>query len=65
MVRCLNDSGREESVSFIRLIMLGSTPHGDAYTFAEYQSMFANAGFKQSELHQVPPTPASVMLSYK
>ena len=36
------------------LIMLGTTPAGDAYTFAEYEEMFANAGFSRSELHQGP-----------
>ena len=36
------------------LIMLGSTQAGDAYTFAEYEQMFASAGFSRSELHQGP-----------
>ena len=27
---------------------LTSTAHGDAYTFAEYQAMFAQAGFQRS-----------------
>jgi SAM-dependent methyltransferase len=36
------------------LIMLGSTRAGDAYTFAEYEEMFRNAGFSRSELHQGP-----------
>ena len=31
------------------MIMLGSTPHGDAYTFAEFERMFSNAGFTRSE----------------
>ncbi len=38
------------------LIMLSNTPAGDAYTFAEYQKMFRNAGFSSSELHALPPT---------
>ena len=38
------------------LIMLSNTPAGDAYTFAEYQKMFRNAGFSSSELHPLPPT---------
>lgn len=38
------------------LMMLCSTAAGDAYTFAEYERMFANAGFSQSELHELPPT---------
>jgi ubiquinone/menaquinone biosynthesis C-methylase UbiE len=47
------------------LVMLGSTPSGDAYTFAEFEKMFANAGFSRSELHQLPPTPQQVIISYK
>lgn len=37
------------------MMMLASTAAGDAYTFAEYQQMFANAGFSKCELHDVPP----------
>jgi 2-polyprenyl-3-methyl-5-hydroxy-6-metoxy-1,4-benzoquinol methylase len=47
------------------MIMLGSTPAGDAYTFAEYQSMFRNAGFSRSELHPLPPTFQHVVISHK
>jgi 2-polyprenyl-3-methyl-5-hydroxy-6-metoxy-1,4-benzoquinol methylase len=46
------------------LIMLGSTPHGDAYTFAELERMFANAGFARSEHHRQPPLPESLIISY-
>ena len=38
------------------LTMLAGTAAGDAYTFAEYQQMLANAGFAESELHEMPPT---------
>lgn len=34
--------------------MLGTTTRGDAYTFDEYQSMFAEAGFREHELLDVP-----------
>jgi ubiquinone/menaquinone biosynthesis C-methylase UbiE len=47
------------------MIMLGSTPAGDAYTFVEYQSMFRNAGFSRSELHPLPPTFQSAVISHK
>jgi predicted nicotinamide N-methyase len=47
------------------LIMLSSTPSGDAYTFSEYERMFRNAGFQSSELHPLPPTPGQVVLSYR
>lgn len=38
------------------LIMLGTTPEGDAYIFAEYQQMLADAGFHSPALHPLPPT---------
>jgi len=47
------------------LMMLGTTPSGDAYTFSEYERMFRNAGFKASELHPLPPTPEQVVISKK
>jgi precorrin-6B methylase 2 len=47
------------------LVMLGSTPSGDAYTFGEFEKMFTNAGFSGSELHQLPPTPQQVIISRK
>lgn len=47
------------------LIMLGTTPSGDAYTFSEFERMFRNAGFLSSELHPLPPTPGQVVISYK
>lgn len=45
------------------LMMLGSTAHGDAYTFSEYDRMFRNAGFNTVEIHAVPETPQSVIVS--
>jgi predicted nicotinamide N-methyase len=47
------------------LVMLGSTPKGDAYTFREFEEMFSLAGFSGSELHQLPPTPQQVLISHK
>jgi 2-polyprenyl-3-methyl-5-hydroxy-6-metoxy-1,4-benzoquinol methylase len=47
------------------LMMLASTAHGDAYTFAEYQEMFAKAGFARSEFHSLPPTMQQVVISHK
>src|ERR1043165_3366706 len=45
--------------------MLGGTPSGDAYTFADLQQMAANAGFARSEMHELPPTIERVVISYK
>jgi 2-polyprenyl-3-methyl-5-hydroxy-6-metoxy-1,4-benzoquinol methylase len=47
------------------LVMLASTAHGDAYTFAELQSIFARAGFARSEFHALPPTTQQAVVSYK
>jgi len=47
------------------MIMLGSTPHGDAYTYAEFDRMFRNAGFTRSEHFRQPPLPESVIISYR
>lgn len=47
------------------LVMLATTAHGDAYTFAEYQDMFSRAGFRRSEFHALPPTTQQAVVSYK
>jgi SAM-dependent methyltransferase len=47
------------------LTMLASTPGGDAYTFAEYDRMFRNAGFASSKLHAIPPSIHNVIISTK
>ncbi|HKQ76354.1 MAG TPA: class I SAM-dependent methyltransferase [Blastocatellia bacterium] len=52
------------SVTFA-LTMLASTVSGDAYTFAEYEKMFANAGFSRSELIQPSIGIEQVIISYK
>jgi 2-polyprenyl-3-methyl-5-hydroxy-6-metoxy-1,4-benzoquinol methylase len=45
--------------------MLGGTPSGDAYTFAELDQMFRSAGFSRTEMHELPPTIERVVISYK
>jgi hypothetical protein len=47
------------------MMMLLSTPGGDAYTFSELQKMFGNAGFSRSTLHPLPPTFQQVVVSDK
>jgi len=47
------------------MMMLGTTAHGDAYTFAEYDRMFRNTGFARSEIHELSPLPGHVIVSYK
>jgi SAM-dependent methyltransferase len=47
------------------LVMLAGTAGGDAYTFAELDRMFRNAGFSHSELHEHPALPQRVVVSNK
>ena len=47
------------------LNMLVGTDAGDAYTFSEYEKMFANAGFAKTTLHPVAGMPQQVMISGK
>jgi predicted O-methyltransferase YrrM len=45
------------------LVMLGTTPEGDAYTFAELQQMLTDAGFHDATLHPLPPTAESAVIA--
>jgi 2-polyprenyl-3-methyl-5-hydroxy-6-metoxy-1,4-benzoquinol methylase len=45
------------------LVMLGTTPGGDAYTYPEWESMFQEAGFAHNELHRLERSPEQVILS--
>ncbi len=45
------------------MMMLSSTPAGDAYTFAELEGMFNNAGFTRSTIYPLPPTIQQVVIS--
>ncbi|SRR6266404_2652585 len=47
------------------MMMLGTTPSGDAYTFSEFERMFSNAGFSSSEIHPLPPTMQQVVISHR
>ncbi|HVH72727.1 MAG TPA: class I SAM-dependent methyltransferase [Candidatus Dormibacteraeota bacterium] len=47
------------------LVMLAGTDAGDAYTFAQYEKMFRNAGFPKTTLHPVPDMPQQVLVSEK
>jgi 2-polyprenyl-3-methyl-5-hydroxy-6-metoxy-1,4-benzoquinol methylase len=53
------------STATFALVMLATTAHGDAYTFAEYQGIFARAGFVRNEFHPLPPTTQQAVVSYK
>ncbi len=45
------------------MMMLGSTAAGDAYTFAEYETMFRNAGYTSSQLHPLNRAPQTVIVT--
>lgn len=47
------------------LVMLATTPAGDAYTFAEYQQMLSAAGFSRSECFDLEPTVQQVVVTEK
>ncbi len=47
------------------VVMLATTPSGDAYTFGELRSMFENAGFSQSEHRPMPGMPQHWVVSRK
>lgn len=45
------------------MTMLGTTPSGDAYTFAEYEKMFRNAGYASCEEHPLQKGPETVLVA--
>jgi hypothetical protein len=49
--------------AFFSMMMLVSTPSGDAYTFAELSDMLAKAGFSDPILHPIPGAPGSIVLA--
>ncbi len=53
------------STANFALVMLATTAHGDAYTFAELDATFARAGFVRSEFHALPPTTQQAVVSYR
>ena len=75
----LNPGGRAVTVEFVpnedrvsppvpatfSLMMLVSTPAGDAYTFSQLEMMFRNAGFRSSEQHSLAPSFLSALISRK
>jgi ubiquinone/menaquinone biosynthesis C-methylase UbiE len=55
-------SGPPDAVRF-SLVMLATTPAGDAYTFAEYKGMLERTGFHGATLYELPPTPARIVVA--
>jgi SAM-dependent methyltransferase len=77
--RALKPAGRAVTLEFVpnedrvsppeaatfSLVMLVTTPGGDAYTFRELDHMMRNAGFAKNELHELPPAFHRVVISTK
>ena len=47
------------------LIMLATTPAGDAYVFSEYDRMFRHAGFGESHMQDIPASNERVIITKK
>ncbi len=47
------------------MMMLATTAKGDAYTFAEYDEMYRNAGFARNEMHRLEGAPEAIMVSHR
>ncbi len=47
------------------VMMLATTPDGDAYTRSEYEAMLAEAGFGPPEAHRIPASARTVLVSVK
>lgn len=45
------------------LVMLGTTPEGDAYTFSEYQKMLNDAGFSDATQHPLPSSVQTAVIA--
>ena len=52
-------------VAEFSLIMLATTPEGDAYTLKEYEQVFRAAGFSRTDFESLPGSMEQVLLSYK
>jgi 2-polyprenyl-3-methyl-5-hydroxy-6-metoxy-1,4-benzoquinol methylase len=59
-----DDRVSPERDAMFSMQMLG-TPAGDAYTYAELEKMFRNAGFVRSEMRELSPVPQRLVVSYK
>lgn len=60
-----NDDRISPASADFALVMLATTPSGDAYTFKELDGMFQNTGFGRSEIHAVPNSKEHVMITHK
>ncbi len=47
------------------MMMLGSTPSGDAYTFKELRGMMEESGFRDAEYHALPMSAETLVTATK
>jgi len=59
-----NDDRVSPASADFALIMLVTTPAGDAYTFKEWDAMFQNAGFGRSEILAVPNSKEHIVVTH-
>ena len=52
-------------VAEFSLIMLATTPEGDAYTLKEYEQVFRAAGFTRTDFEPLPNSMEQVLISYR
>ena len=54
-----------EAAASSALVMLATTPAGDAWTFREYERMYRGAGFTRVELRVPGPAGPQVIISQR
>ncbi len=59
-----NRSSPPQAVAF-SITMLAATAAGDAYTFSQFERMFGEAGFRDVELHPLPPSIEQVITAVR
>jgi 2-polyprenyl-3-methyl-5-hydroxy-6-metoxy-1,4-benzoquinol methylase len=58
-----NEDRVSPPIAAFSMMMLCSTPAGDAYTFRELNSMFQEAGFGETTQQQLPPSFTTLLLT--
>jgi ubiquinone/menaquinone biosynthesis C-methylase UbiE len=58
-----NDDRISPPIAGFSMMMLCSTPAGDAYTFHELNAMFREAGFGETAMEQLPPSFNTLLLT--
>lgn len=51
--------------AWFNLVLLATTPGGEAYSFPQVRAMLEHAGFRDCQRHELAPTPFTVMMAVK